>query len=266
MSGVLKADLAELFSKNNIEYFLTPKESGWDFFNTTVYSVILVAAAYAIYRILKRIKVKIDERLAIAISPYIIFGGFVRVIKDAGALQSYIFQTPGIYVFVSSVFFAVFLVSMLLQKKFKIEYYKTAFVIGVFLLPSLILQLTYPRLYAVTFVAALLFPWFLLFKFIRWHTSNKIVTILHMFDATATYVSMSFFGYLEQHIVPTIFINTFGPISFVFLKIIVIVGVLYTIDKFFGDDREFCLYIKLIIGILGAATGTRDVITLAAGI
>ena len=84
-----------------------------------------------------------------------------------------------------------------------------------------------------------------------------------MFDATSTFVALQYFGYYEQHVVPSIFINIFSPISFVFLKIVGIVAILLLLDRFKGDE-EFNNYLKLIIGILGLGTGTRDFLRLLA--
>jgi uncharacterized membrane protein len=79
-----------------------------------------------------------------------------------------------------------------------------------------------------------------------------------MFDATATFVAMNYFGYGEQHVLPRYIINLSGtPFSFIILKIIAIVLILIGIDKY-SKDKEFNNYIKLIIGIIGAATGLRD--------
>jgi len=252
----------------NLDYWFAPREVGYDVPKTAIYGILLVLAVYIIYKVLKRLKIKVDERLAVSVVPYVAFGSSLRVLKDAGVVRSYFFQTPGIYVFVFSVFFAVLVVATALQKKFKIEYYKSVFVIGLFLLPFVFLQMGFPNLYALFIVGALLLPWVLIFRFVKWSTSNKIVSLVHMFDATTTFVSMSFFGYFEQHVVPTFFINMFGPISFVILKLVAIVGVLYLIDKYTDgiEDKEFAPYLKLVIGILGAATGSRDLITLVAGI
>ncbi len=269
MGDFLKNTLLNFFSKERLDYFLSPKETGYDITKTLLYSILFVSAAYVIYKVIKKLKIRVDMRLAIAVSPYIIFGSCLRVVKDAGVVNSYFFVTPGIYVFVFSVFFVVTLIALSLQKKFKIEYYKPLFLVGIFLIPFTISQLNFPNLQALVIVIVLLIPWICLFKFVRWSTSNKVVSSLQMFDATTTFVAMSFFGYYEQHVVPTLFINIFGPISFVIVKLIVVVSVLYIIDNFYESksiDKEFALYLKLIMGILGAATGTRDIISLAAGI
>ncbi len=70
-----------------------------------------------------------------------------------------------------------------------------------------------------------------------------------------------YFNFYEQHILPTAFINMFGPASFIVVKIVVMIAVLLAIDRL-SKDREFNTYIKIVIGILGAATGGRDFLAL----
>lgn len=82
-----------------------------------------------------------------------------------------------------------------------------------------------------------------------------------MFDASTTFVALNFFGYSEQHIFPNFIISLFGPASFIFLKLIGVVAALILVDKF-SKDKEFNNYLKLCIGILGGATGARDLFTL----
>jgi uncharacterized membrane protein len=262
------AAFSDIMTNENLLRFLSPKEYGYTVWTTLAYSLLLVIAAYIIYSVLKRLKVKIDDKLAVAISPYVVFGSCLRVIQDAGIVNSYLFVTPGIYVFIFSIFFAVLLVGWALQKKYGIEYYKSLFFIGLMMLPFTLSQLDYVNPRGGWMVVSFLVPWMLLFKLVRWSATNKIVSLLHLFDGTTTFVAMTFFGYYEQHIVPTFFINMFSPVSFIFLKLVAVVGVLYLIDRYAAEeeDREFGIYLKLIIGILGAATGTRDFITLVAGI
>jgi uncharacterized membrane protein len=99
-------------------------------------------------------------------------------------------------------------------------------------------------------------------RFVKWSKENKIVTGLQMFDATTTFVALNYFSYWEEHVLPRFIINLSGtPFSFIILKIIAVVLILLGIDKY-SKDKEFNNYIKLIIGILGAATGLRDFISL----
>jgi uncharacterized membrane protein len=229
------------------EYFLQPKASGYDVWKTLTFAVVLAAAAYALYHALKRLGVRADARLAAAVAPYVLLGSAVRVLEDAAVLpDSFLFVTPMIYVLVFCATFGALLLSLLAQK--------TAAGLD-------------PQAAAV--VMLFFAPWALLFREAKWSAQNKVVALAHMFDATTTAVSMQFFGYSEQHVLPGAVIAAFGPFSFVPLKLVAVVAILMAIDRFAGKDaesREFASYLKLVIGILGAATGMRDFIALAAGV
>jgi len=70
---------------------------------------------------------------------------------------------------------------------------------------------------------------------------------------------INFFGYEEMHVLPKIFIQSFGPISFVFLKAFVVFSILIVIEKLKGE-KKVKEFIKLIIGAVGASTGIRDLL------
>lgn len=250
-----------------LDYFLHPKKTGYDIPKTLVYALVLVGAVYLIYRALRRSKVKIDRRLGVGLAPYVVFGGAIRVLQDAGVVNSYFFITPGVYLFVFLIVFVVLLLSLYIERKKGIPYFKTLFLAGVCLLPLTLAQLTLKNFYGPLVVLALFSPWLVLFRVLKWDLANKAVSLLHIFDATTTSTAIKFFGYYEQHVVPTFFIGLFGPFSFVILKVIAIIAALLLIDKFGGkskEEEEFKSYVKLIIGILGGATACRDFITLAA--
>lgn len=259
------ADLVKSISDNILEYFLSPKQSGYDAPKTLLYALLFVGAAYGIYRGLKRLKVAINRELAIAVSPYVVFGSALRVLQDSRIVDSYFFVTPGIYVLVAGIAMSAIMFSYVLQRKLGISYYKTSFVIGLLALPFVLSHILVQNLYGGLLVAAFMLPWIVVLgtKKLRWAAENKIVMLLHMFDATTTFVSLHFFGYFEQHVLPNVFINSLGPFSFIPLKAIIIVAALLAIDRF-SSDKEFNTYIKIIMGILGAATGIRDFISLLA--
>jgi uncharacterized membrane protein len=265
MAQSVTGGLEDLFSSENIEYLLSPKDTGYDIQKTGLYAILLSVAVYFVFLILRKLKVRVDKRLAVAVSPYVVFGSCLRVIKDAGMIDSFLFVTPGIYALIFCVFMGALALSLLTRRLFGIEYHKTAFMIGILLLPFTLSQLDYTRPYAISTVAFLVSPWLILFSAVRWPFENKIVASLHMFDATCTFTALSYYNYYEQHVLPTFFINAFGPLSFLIIKFAAIVTALYLIDRI-SMDSEFKGYIKLVIGILGAATGTRDFITLAAGV
>jgi len=260
----------EDFAGKLAEYFLEPRKSGYDLSKTLTLAAILVAAAYAVHRILGWLGVRPDKRLAVAVAPYVALGAAVRVLEDAAVLpDSFLFVTPMIYVLVFCATFGALLLSLLAERRLGVPYFKPMFLAGVLALPFALSRLPVANPHAAPIVLAFMLPWILGFGIARWSGQNKIVALLHVFDATTTAVAMQFFGYYEQHVLPTAVISAFGPFSFVLLKLAAVVAMLVLIDRVSGRDREttdLTDYTKLVIGILGAATGTRDLITLVAGV
>ncbi|HKZ45638.1 MAG TPA: DUF63 family protein [archaeon] len=253
-----------------LDYFIYPKKTGYDVPKTLTYALILVIAAYLIFKMLKKLKVKIDRRLVLAVSPYVLFGGSLRVVEDLGYMSSPIFVTPGIYFLIAFIFISVFLISLLIEKKRGIPYFKITFITGLLLFSFTLANISPTNLYGLFLVLVFLSPWAVVFFFFkRWNLANRITSLVQMFDATATFVALNFFGqngivdvgFYEQHVVPTFIINIFGPASFIIVKIIAVVLALFIIDRF-SEDKEFGNYLKLIIGILGLATGTRDLLAI----
>ena len=249
-----------------LNYFLNPTETfGYDLPKTLSYGIVLVIAVYLIFLVLRKLKIDVDQRLYISVSPYIVLGGILRVMQDAGLINSYWFVTPGIYLFIFSVCFSTIVFSKKFLEKRGVSYFKISFLFGMILV-----SFSFPFLPSFNFLNASIvsfyfFPLFLVFyKFDKWSSENRTVTLMQMFDAVTTFVAVSYFGistftsgFVEQHFFPNFLISTFGPFSFVVVKFFVIVSVLLVIDKF-SKDLEFNKYLKFIIAILGAATGTRD--------
>ena len=227
---------------------------------TLAYAFVLILGVLGIYEILKRLKVKVDRRLAIAVAPYVIFGGAARVLQDARLLSSYWLVTPGIYVFVFAITIIVLGVSLLLEKKFKIPYAKPMFLVGVVLATVPFMFLKFVNPIGAAYALLLFLPWLAIY-FVKWNLANKIVVLTQMFDATVTFVATSAYGLVELHVLSN-FLISIAPISFVFVKLVAIVAFLLLIDRY-AKDKHFAAYLKLIVAILGMATGTRDFVELA---
>ena len=70
------------------EYFVLPikENQGYNPVNTLVYAIILGIAVILLYRMLKRMGIRVDERFFGALMPYIILGPLMRSITDIGLL------------------------------------------------------------------------------------------------------------------------------------------------------------------------------------
>lgn len=274
------------------EYFLKPiLSNGWfNPVNSITYGIILVAGVYLVFRLLKKMNIHIDRYFLYAILPFILWGSSTRVLHDAayygvltGKLGEFyslpIFPTPGSYLITFLLALIVLLISLTIQKYAKFPYWKVMLTIGIIL--DIVNFALLPRIdpipmlmvLGITGLWAALF--FLLYKFSqtsKFKTLKDIFTFknsgllsAHMLDASATYVAMTFFGYLEQHPLPRFLIELTNPAAMFFLKIVVLIPVLYVIDRY-SEPGDFKNFLKIVILILGLAPGLRDMIRLMVGV
>jgi len=229
--------------------------------NTLILSTILIVSIYVIYRILKSIKIGFDAYLSISLIPYVILGSSLRVLKDANVFIFEFLVTPHIYILTFSLFFPLLLLFYFVSRD---NYFKPLIVIGCIICGIVLGMIPYRNVLPLLQVTVFLIPWLFLFRFVIWSSENKIISLLHTFDATTTSVAVHFFGYSEQHPIPTLIIETLGPFSFIFVKAIVVILTLIVLDRYLKDDLEFKNFLKICIGILGAATGTRDLLRVIA--
>jgi|GEM_PF-549109 len=199
-----------------------------------------------------------------------------------------LFPTPGSYVFTFLFALACLLLSLAIQRlsssrrwprrlPAKVPYWKPMFLIGlafcvlnVWMLPftnpwglGMILGITAG--FAAVFFGLTYLQEKKILKFPLFSRVNSALLSVHMLDSSATFVSVMFFGYLEQHPVPRLFIESVGPWTFFVLKLAVLLPSLYIIDKY-AEEGDFKNFLKIVILILGLAPGLRDSIRLGAGV
>ena len=208
--------------------------------------------------------------------------GFVPIPPVAGFFSwiATLFPTPGSYVFTFIFALGVLLVSLAIQrfwKRNRIPYWKPMFLTGlafcilnVWMLPftnpwglGMILGIT--GVFTATFFGLTYLQEKKILKLELFSRVNSGLLSSHMLDSSATFVSVAFFGYYEQHPVPRLFIEAIGPWTFFVLKLAVLLPSLWIIDKY-GEEGEFKNFLKIVILILGLAPGMRDAIRLAAGV
>lgn len=274
------------------EYFLKPiLSNGWfNPVNSITYGIILVVGVYLVFKLLKRMNIHVDLRFLYAILPFILWGASTRVLHDAayyGALTGKlgefyslpIFPTPGSYLITFLLALIVLLISLTVQRYARFPYWKTMLAVGIIL--NIINFALFPRIdpipmlmvLGITGLWSLLF--LLLYKFSqtsKFQTLKQIFTLEnsgllsgHMLDASATYVAMTFFGYLEQHPLPRFLIGMTNPAAMFLLKLVVLIPVLYIIDKY-SEPGDFKNFLKIVVLILGLAPGLRDMIRLMVGV
>ena len=302
----------DFFQQYFIDPIVTQGVAGYNIFNTPVYALGFAIAAFAAYKLLKRLRVKIDRSFLIGILPFILAGGVWRVVRDARLVETPLLVTPLIYfsLFVAAV--STLLISVGVERLIKARerradsvpksYYKIWFVLGMVVLLSgfvLLARLPVQNWDALGIIAALGVGWaVVIFTANKLSSSfrgkalaerkgasllplRKVLSIftrensgilwVHMFDATTTFTALQFFaqsGYYEQHVLSGAVINALGPVGQFALKLVVLIPVLWLLDRELPrkQDAQLRGFLKIAILILGLALGVRNGLRLGFGI
>lgn len=256
------------------ENFLTPLCHYYTIIGTITYGIILIFAFLGTYKLLKKLKIKIDKKFFLVLLPFIIYGGWTRALRDYELgiySQSSLFCSPPIYFFVYAITLASLLLGLLIERKAKkFSYEKTMITIGIILLLYNISLTTIRNFYGFSIILALISLWSLIFYAIHkikpkiLSLENTGIIISHLLDASSTFTALTFFGFYEQHVLPNFFIKTLnlGPWTMFPLKIIVVWTALYYIDKS-KEDLFLKKFLKIVILILGLSLGIRDFLSVS---
>jgi uncharacterized membrane protein len=268
----MAVDLASLWAEN----FAAPLCHYYTPIGTLAYGLILVAAVACTWQLLKKLKIDIDKRFFYALIPFIIYGGWTRALRDHAlgiyTANAWWWCSPPIYFIIFFVTLGALLAGLLAQREWKIEYWKVTAAIGVLLLAYdavVTFAMGMPNPQGFLTIAALVAGWAALLLALRkmWPASRKVLTkentgimIAHLLDASSTFTALTFFGFYEQHVVPGFLISAFGPAVMFPLKLIVVLPVLWYIDRS-NDSNQFKGFLKIVVLILGLALGVRDWLT-----
>lgn len=246
--------------------------SGYTLFNTLIYGIILIVILYLIIKLFD--KLDIDSKSIIySLIPFIFIGSCTRALVDNGVFPLNVFLiTPGIYFVVGIAAIISLIISVLIWRKYDIDYRYTIFLIGILLA---IIPLVNIQHINVEIILQIMIPWILIvaiFAFIGRYWKlyrNKInlsILAVHVFDATTTFIAVDFYNYQEQHVLPGFLYDLSSTaITMYPLKIVAITLALYLIDEYI-DDENINGLLKLTVFVLGLAPGLRNCLTMAMGI
>ncbi|VVB85826.1 Uncharacterised protein [uncultured archaeon] len=258
--------------------------------DTVTYAILLGLSIFGILRLLEKLKVEIDSRFIVAITPYVLAGSALRVLEDSGVFAPplrYLFITPIIYFFIFFVTITLLVVAIFLQRKGIVKDYHPFFgYAGVaWTLINIAALLTVGTIKNPVPAAAILtlgvistgivyaVSRMINFKLLT-DKLNISILFTHLLDASSTFVGIDWLGYYEKHVVPTLFIDTLGKYtdhpSFVMypLKLLVFIPVLYMLDYRFDAEKEKKLInlMKLAILVLGLSPAIRNTLRLLMGV
>jgi len=277
---------------------------GYTMVSEITYGIILIVALYFIYKLLKKLEIKVNWRFALALMPYILFGPVTRVLEDSGYFKPpliYWFISPLIYLLTAAFAIGFLILGYYLNKKTsndKITVDKVLFAGGlILLLPFLALIATWILGYQwsdtngvrfdvfalVLFLVALIVG--LVYFFANHYKKNKNIAVFknplnlamlsgHLIDGITSYISikdplsMGLF-YAEKHPASNLLLEIWGPL-FPIVKFILIIAVIYIFDVFYKDElKNYMILVNLLkigILILGFSPGLRDLLRVTMGV
>ncbi|GFO97122.1 hypothetical protein ig2599ANME_1322 [groundwater metagenome] len=261
--------------------------------DTVTYAILLGISLFCVLKLLVKLKVEIDTRFMIAVTPYILAGSSLRVLEDSGLFLpplQYLFVTPFIYFVVFAVTISILSLAVALTRKGIIKDYHGFFCAAgiawtfVNIAALLVVGEVKNFIPAVAILTLGILSTGTVYLISRWLnfsllTDRLNISILftHLLDASSTYVGMDWMGYYEKHVVPTFFIDlarnyTDHPALVMYpLKLLVFIPVFYMLDSQFDNDKDRKLIplmklVILVIIVLGLSPAVRNTLRIMMGV
>jgi len=265
-------------------------DTSYNIVDTLTYAIVLGISLFWVLKLLGKLKVQIDTRFLISITPYVIAGSSLRVLEDSRFFTpplKYLFVTPLIYFFMFAVTISMLAIAIDLERKGKIRDYHTLFGYAgaVWALLNIAILIVYDGIVNPIPAAAILIMgitttgivYFISRKINFLLLTDKVnISILftHLLDASSTFIGMDWLNYYEKHVIPTFFIDLAGKftshpsIVMIPLKLIVFIPVLYVLDNDFKTEKEKKLIglMKLTILVLGLSPAVRNTLRIMMGV
>jgi len=244
---------------------------GYNLVNTVVYALAGLLIFYSIYKLLTRYGIKLNNRFFFSALPLIIFGGLARAGEDVGITGRLgpLFITPVIYLIIAGWALLLIFIAQRWQLDLNrlfigsgltlIGVYSAVLVLTVGVIDPNFGQLTtILTLAALPAAASYAFGRVLSVKFL---TKASYITILfgHLLDASQSYVGMHS-GYTEKMVLPHLLTSLTGPYAIFFLKLGLVLPILYLLDKETAAkrlDSNFKVLFMLAVIALGLPQGIR---------
>lgn len=278
------------------DYFISPlwDRTGYNLVNTLVYAGIALAAAFVLYKLLKREKIGIDAKFVASIIPFILFGSTARVITDSvdtGVMAlhadnpiadfilgarfydySYLTVTPGIYVVVGLITIAaVFGFNRIKRPDLIAPLGIALWLTQVALLSPVLTYWSFALMALVLALGAAGLGYIALQKLGAASVPGALVVLGHALDGAATFVIIDVFGpavgkpYFEQHVLSRA-IGFIGDtmLSFFAVKVLFATAAVLLVQREASDAQERN-FVLLLLMIFGLAPGVRDILRMLAG-
>lgn len=261
---------------------------GYNLVNEIGYGLLMGYFLLILVQLLRRFDIGAERGFVLQFVPFVVFGGLLRVVEDAGVLSvplRYLVISPLIYFTVFAVVLTTLLAAIALERRGLVRDRRKvvagAGTAAALLTAALLATTTAPGaawmlpaslgIAAVAFLpagAAVLllsdqYPG--LERLIAWEPG--VILYGHLLDGSATALSLEVLGYGEKHPVVAAFVKAAGSAyAFIALKLVVIGGILYWLEGGRDEDPRFTNLVLLGILAVGLGPGTRNTVRAVLGV
>jgi len=265
------------------KYFI--EETGYNPLNTIVYSLIGLGLIFLILYLIGALN-KLGQRrwpdsyieifpnkpFWIALTPFILLGSVLRALNDSDMVSTRLLETPLIFFLIIVIALSALIVSFITGSQMRRDWRWIFGGIGgiILVIPLGRIIIRIENYIGGVQVFGVWGAWVIgifaarrFFGETYFSAENIAGLATQMFDASATYVAVTFWNYYEKHVLPAFLFEQFGEWIFFPIKFGLTLAVLLGLDLLLADeDPVLCQWLKITIFIFGFATGTRDVLRL----
>lgn len=268
------------------KYYVGPILNGeaYTIVDTLTYAAILIVSVYFVYRWLIKSGISIDTEFILALIPYVVLGGLLRVVEDTGIIPppwNVLLITPIIYFVIFFYVIAALISSRILESRKVIENFSRGlaaagiFACALSLIPLVFVGVTQTQIniYVMLFILAMAtatscIVWAFIRYVLKWEYVSDILYKLlifgHLLDASATSfgIDLHEITYVEQHVAGSFLIDATGTaFSMFLLKLIVIIPGIYVLEMYRQEGNQAFWHLILFAMIMvGMAPGIRDMV------
>ncbi len=231
-------------------------EEGYTILSEITYGIILVFALYGLYKLLKKLEIRIDWYFCLALLPYILFGPVTRVLEDTNYFTEpfvYWFISPLIYFQTTFYVLMFLLLGYYLQKKAYSQ--KKVLLILLFVFVAIDGIYTVLWILGVMYGASIIEPWFFsllslvaflpfLFRFIR----RQVITVNTVVFSGGLLVVLPCFFLIGRWIMGDPWSSSYGNYTDVLLLVIgsisLILGLVFLVAWVFRKHEQIAVYMN----------------------
>ncbi|MFA6364360.1 DUF63 family protein [Methanoregula sp.] len=275
------------------KYYIDPVKYGepYNIVETLTYAIILIIGVYLLYRWFSNSKwlsergIKLDSGFILATIPYVVLGGVLRVIQDAGMVTGdwqYLIVTPPIYFVLFFFVIGMIFVGGTLRKNGIIKeflwFYALVGCMAVLVITLILaawgmahtrIDLFILGIIPLMAITASVLVWACMRYLLKWEYVNDplyfVLIFGQMLDASATSYGLTFHPvvhYIEQHVVGSNLIEMTGTAFVMFpLKLVVLFPAIYIMQLYRKEaNPAFWHLVLLAMIVVGLAPGIRDMV------